>query len=163
MHVPWVQTPGVRHSFTSVGEKSKLASYPLHSLQHQAESVSIKRPGTSILRGPSTLGRTRGHSCSWTHLPWLGALPPAKLTSIPELTSAPSSDSALQVPRKGGPGSPRPSPRTDLAHLRTPGGKCLRLLPHPRVSLNLSGLLPANQMGMTASFQPTHQLQRASG
>lgn len=59
MHVPWVQTPGVRHSFTSVGEKPKLASYPLHSLQHQAESVSIKRPGTSIPRGPSTLRRTK--------------------------------------------------------------------------------------------------------
>lgn len=52
MHVPWVQTPGVRHSFTSVGEKSKLASYPSRSLQHQAESVSISRPGNQHSEGP---------------------------------------------------------------------------------------------------------------
>lgn len=50
MHVPWVQTPGVRHSFTSVGEKSKLASYPSRSLQHQAECLHCEA-GEPAFRG----------------------------------------------------------------------------------------------------------------
>ena len=52
MHVPWAQTPGVRHSFTSVGEKSKLTSCPPCSLQHQAESVSVMRPENQHSKGP---------------------------------------------------------------------------------------------------------------
>lgn len=40
MHVPRVQTPGVRHSFTSAGEKSRMAGWP--HLPHAASVIRLR-------------------------------------------------------------------------------------------------------------------------
>ena len=55
MHVPWVQTPGVRHSFTSAGEKSRMAGWP-----HLPHAASIIRLTASQLRGQG-ISIQRGH------------------------------------------------------------------------------------------------------
>lgn len=59
MHFPWAQTPGVRHSFTSVEEKSKMAGWP--PLLHV---VPIVRLRASQLRGQG-ISILRGHRPPW--------------------------------------------------------------------------------------------------
>lgn len=55
MHVPRVQTPGVRHSFTSAGEKSRMAGWT-----HFPHAASIIRLRASQLRGQG-ISIQRGH------------------------------------------------------------------------------------------------------
>lgn len=53
MHFPWAQTPGVRHSFTSVGERSKMASWPLSFTQSPLSGLGHlnDEAGQSVFRG----------------------------------------------------------------------------------------------------------------
>lgn len=89
MHLPWAQTPGVRHSFTSAGDKSKTVAGLLSFMQPPINTLRASQYEARVpaFRGAMGHSREAMRLCSLILAPSPTHLKRA-VCPLPKLTSA---------------------------------------------------------------------------